>query len=224
MVVQEDVRLWDSVELLYRDNHFEEAESVIKKIMQDTFRKVDFPDLIRSIDHIQLQDNNISKMRDLDLEIKQLLQQNEVRTAKNLFAEYVNLLLSMVREKNREHLVKQIVAELVDKNTSVNNEGMVYTNKSALTNSKGRSDIKRMGIATYTTEQAAKIMGVSSQTIRRWCDQGYFPGAFQTNGGHWRIPRSHFKVTFEKAIEADEAMKEIDRKSHEAGDVDEFNL
>ncbi len=38
--------------------------------------------------------------------------------------------------------------------------------------------------------QAAQLLGVSSpNTVKNWLNGGYFPGAFQTVGGHWRFPR-----------------------------------
>ena len=36
--------------------------------------------------------------------------------------------------------------------------------------------------------QAARHYGKDPKTIRRWCKKGYFPGAYQTKGKHWRIP------------------------------------
>lgn len=35
---------------------------------------------------------------------------------------------------------------------------------------------------------AAMFYGKTPKTIRRWCKKGYFPDAFQTKGGQWRIP------------------------------------
>jgi len=31
------------------------------------------------------------------------------------------------------------------------------------------------------------------RTIRRWCEKGYFPTAYQTKGGHWRIPIEYLR-------------------------------
>lgn len=36
---------------------------------------------------------------------------------------------------------------------------------------------------------AASVIGVSAVTMRRWCAAGRVPGARQTPGGYWRIPR-----------------------------------
>lgn len=42
---------------------------------------------------------------------------------------------------------------------------------------------------TLTSAQAAKLLGLlSPNTVKNWLAGGYFPGAFQTPGGHWRFP------------------------------------
>jgi excisionase family DNA binding protein len=47
----------------------------------------------------------------------------------------------------------------------------------------------------YSSTEAAEILGVSDQTIRRWCEKRKYPDAYQTDGGHWRIPKKYFKIT-----------------------------
>jgi excisionase family DNA binding protein len=43
---------------------------------------------------------------------------------------------------------------------------------------------------TLTSSETAKLLGLSSpNTVKNWLAGGYFPGAFQTAGGHWRFPR-----------------------------------
>lgn len=34
----------------------------------------------------------------------------------------------------------------------------------------------------------AVYYGKAPRTIRRWCEQGFFPSAWRTSGGHWRVP------------------------------------
>ena len=42
---------------------------------------------------------------------------------------------------------------------------------------------------TLTSSEAARLLGLSSpNTVKNWLAGGYFPGAFQTAGGHWRFP------------------------------------
>ena len=59
----------------------------------------------------------------------------------------------------------------------------------------GRSDLVDRLVASaqaapLTSKEAATLLGVSSaNTVKNWLEGGWFPGAFQTRGGHWRFPR-----------------------------------
>ncbi|MDN4608150.1 helix-turn-helix domain-containing protein [Sporosarcina highlanderae] len=79
-------------------------------------------------------------------------------------------------------------------------------------------------IETYTTSEAAEILHVSDQTIRRMCDAGKFPGATRTEGGHWRIPQEYFKVSLDQSREMKTDLANVRKKSQEGGEVDEFDL
>lgn len=58
----------------------------------------------------------------------------------------------------------------------------------------GRTDlvdrlVASTAAAPLTSKQAATLLGVSSvNTVKNWLEGGWFPGAFQTAGGHWRFP------------------------------------
>ena len=58
----------------------------------------------------------------------------------------------------------------------------------------GRSDlverlVESAAAAPLTSKQVATLLGVSSaNTVKNWLEGGWFPGAFQTAGGHWRFP------------------------------------
>ena len=64
----------------------------------------------------------------------------------------------------------------------------------------GRSDLVERLVAsaqtdTLTSTQAAALLGVASaNTVKNWLEGGYFPGAFQTPGGHWRFPRDEVEA------------------------------
>jgi hypothetical protein len=57
----------------------------------------------------------------------------------------------------------------------------------------GRSDLVDRLVASataapLTSKEAATLLGVSSaNTVKNWLEGGWFPGAFQTAGGHWRF-------------------------------------
>jgi helix-turn-helix protein len=47
----------------------------------------------------------------------------------------------------------------------------------------------------------AEALGYTNQTVREYCEAGAFKGAWQTMGGHWRIPRKYFeRAEVEKII------------------------
>ena len=62
-----------------------------------------------------------------------------------------------------------------------------------------------------TSRQAADLLGVSSaNTVKNWLQGGFFPGAYQTPGGHWRFPRA-------EVLEAKRRMEEL-RAQNQRGD------
>lgn len=81
----------------------------------------------------------------------------------------------------------------------------------------GRSDLVERLMAgaqadMLTSTEAASLLGVASaNTVKNWLEGGYFPGAFQTPGGHWRFPREE--------VEAAKARMEELRVRNRAGDL-----
>jgi excisionase family DNA binding protein len=67
----------------------------------------------------------------------------------------------------------------------------------------------------YSTGDAAIILGVSKETVRRMCEHGRFPEAHKTDGGHWRIPSKYFNMTANEANKANQLLKPLDRKTKE---------
>lgn len=45
----------------------------------------------------------------------------------------------------------------------------------------------------YTPTEVLSMLDISSRALLSWCLKGKVPGAFQTLGGHWRIPESGVK-------------------------------
>lgn len=41
-----------------------------------------------------------------------------------------------------------------------------------------------------TSNEYARLRGVQPGTVRKWCARGELAGAYQTEGGDWRIPSS----------------------------------
>ena len=67
--------------------------------------------------------------------------------------------------------------------------------------SVGRKTLASPAILTPT--DAARLLGVSPDSVRRWCEQGRIPG-YRTPGGHWRIARRDLDPvdTFSRVLEA----------------------
>lgn len=83
----------------------------------------------------------------------------------------------------------------------------------------GRSDLAEEIEAAFqpsdvlTSSEAADMLGVSSRnTVKNWLKGGMFPGAYQTEGGHWRFPRAE--------VEKARARMEELHDQNERGDVE----
>jgi hypothetical protein len=42
-------------------------------------------------------------------------------------------------------------------------------------------------MSVFSLPEIARVARKNPRTIRRWCEAGRVPGAFQTQGGHWRV-------------------------------------
>lgn len=190
MAVLTDEHRWDSIESLYRED-IKKAEKDVKEIVQDTFQLMGFADLVNSIYHVRLQQDTLSRLRELDVKIRKALQIRKKDSLRALFPDYVHHFISMIPKDERERFIKRIATKVIDIQSPIKDIGAAYTNKEEKT-IKGNGTITKVG--TYTSQEAAEILGVSSQTIRRWCEQGLFKGAYRTHGGHWRIPVENIKM------------------------------
>jgi excisionase family DNA binding protein len=67
--------------------------------------------------------------------------------------------------------------------------------------SVGRKTLVSPAILTPT--EAARLLGSSPDSVRRWCEQGRIPG-YRTPGGHWRIARKDLDQVdaFRRALDA----------------------
>lgn len=70
----------------------------------------------------------------------------------------------------------------------------------------GRPSVGRKTLAPpaiLTPTEAARLLGASPDSVRRWCEQGRIP-SYRTPGGHWRIARRDLDQvdTFRQALGA----------------------
>lgn len=56
-------------------------------------------------------------------------------------------------------------------------------------------DVLRVG-------DAAALLGVTENTIKNWIALGTFPGAFRTEGGHWRLPSEEVHALRDASLQA----------------------
>jgi len=67
-----------------------------------------------------------------------------------------------------------------------------------------------------TPTDAARLAHVSSQTIRRWCEQGLFFRAARV-GGRWRINRESFNAYLKSCqVMAGASLEDFERKHQQA--------
>ncbi|MCG1023851.1 helix-turn-helix domain-containing protein [Sutcliffiella horikoshii] len=168
-------------------------------------------------------------MQSLSKEIAQLVEQRKEEEVAELTTEYLDRFVHLLSDTHREadYLHKQLLKSLIEhkfkeqKRYKVLKGAKIY-DRSIL----GRIAAESEKAEYVKSSEAAEIGGVSDQTIRRWCEKGKFPGAFKTDGGHWRIPQKFFKMTLQEARKADSFMKDVDENTREqfGGEVDEFDL
>ena len=156
-------------------------------------------------------------MKELSKEISLLAKKREHEKEREKALEYLDGLVSLLtssyedERKLRRYFLKDLI--------QISDPGPFTTYESNLSEHNLNTDSASVVIAVeaYTTSEAAEILNVSDQTIRRMCDAGKFPGASRTYGGHWRIPREHFKVTLVQSRQLERTSK-IFEKNQMRGD------
>jgi excisionase family DNA binding protein len=222
--------LWKSTLILVKGKHFTEAYEVMKVIAVQTLQSISGMSVSNAFSiplDKTLDEKEILSLQSLSNEVDKLIQQKEKERAAERITEYLGRIIELLSESQTEAetMYKKVVKALIESKIkdSVSDEiSKIYE----------PAEIYRLDTTEYTnrdyatTSEAAEIGGVSDQTIRRWCEKGKFPGAYQTEGGHWRIPQKLFKVTLQQAREADAFMKKVDEDTRRqlGDDFDEFDI
>lgn len=172
-----DSLLWDSVLTLLRAREAEQALSVLKKAAEGTFSVIhvspDFLDAAKM--HVPTL-AQVVQLKELDIKIKQSLENgrfDETSRCFVQFAERLDELFQTSRKPEIEMALYQVILRMLYVHETPN----LYIHEKK---------------AMYTTSEAAEKLNVSDQTIRRMCENDKFPGAYKTDGGHWRIPSRYF--------------------------------
>jgi excisionase family DNA binding protein len=221
--------LWKSILILVKGQHFPEAYEVMKVIADQTMQSFTGMSVFSAFSiplNKIIDEKEILTMQSMSNEIDKLIHLKEKERAADRITEYLGSIIHLFSESQTEaeNMYKKVVKALIeskmtdsvsDQNSKISEPAEIYRLSTEYTNSD-----------YATTSEAAEIGGVSDQTIRRWCEKGKFPGAYQTEGGHWRIPQKLFKVTLQQAREANAFMKKVDEDTRRqlGDDIDEFDL
>lgn len=238
-----DEELWRTALTLTKEHHYLDAFSVIKAIAVQTVQTIgghlSFPSL-PTPEKKKLDETEILYMSALSKQISEYVKKKDTEQAAELTTEYldrfVHLLADSPKEAEELHrkLLKSFIATKLSRDK---NSVIIYKGSSSPLLGKVRrleskawevrdAHLEEATTDYYTTSEAAEIGGVSDQTIRRWCEKGKFPEAYQTVGGHWRISQKYFKVTLKQTKTVDALMKDVheSNKDHFGQDVDEFDI
>ncbi|WP_100012406.1 helix-turn-helix domain-containing protein [Lentibacillus sediminis] len=217
MSKQERAQMWESVEILSQIDE-DKAKTIFKVTIEQTIQRFHIDSPIFSNVPLRFPDlKHLALLRETEEKMEQAFAKQERERAYEYLIEYVEL-ISQLAEGDPVMWQKKILASLLAASKKSN---------WSITDEQIRESPVLYGqreTRFYTTNQTAKKLGLSDQTIRRMCENGKFTGAYKTEGGHWRIPGSEFITSDAQDKEAEEILKQIDKKNREAGDVDEFNL
>ncbi|HEX7064875.1 MAG TPA: helix-turn-helix domain-containing protein [Bacillales bacterium] len=207
--------LWDAASVLIGVNCPDLAPPILRKAIEGSLSAIGQSlDFLNDVTIKIPSEEQIRSLKAFDSAIQQAVKQGNYDEAGDRYAQYLEALQEIIEEG--PELKKKFFGKLLETSyVSKNTEGIAHE-KTATYKTTARS--------AYTSSEAAEIINVSDQTIRRMCEKGKFPDAYKTDGGHWRVPAKYFRVTLEEARETDEFLKRLDEKNNEAGDVDEFDL
>ncbi|WP_246943517.1 MerR family transcriptional regulator [Bacillus pinisoli] len=207
---EEDI-LWDTVTILKEQNRLENALVLFKTLIERTLSIVRLPSKFLEEVKINLPSNEfVEQIRMLDKEIYQSIKSSNTTKTYELSVEFIETLSEIIPGTDRKGLIAKILAE-----QSKSHVGVMNTRYDLF------QAFPKEQAEVYTSSEAAEMIGVSDQTIRRWCEQGKYPDAYQTQGGHWRIPKQYFKITSEEAMKRRAFEQELNEFNAQQGEVDE---
>ncbi|MBM7571884.1 helix-turn-helix domain-containing protein [Aquibacillus albus] len=219
---QEQEKLWDSI-LTLSNIDTEQAKVVFKAVIERSLRHVGmFTPFIASIPFRLPDHEHVQLLKNLEKQIIKHIAQQEEEKAYEFLIEYIEALSDLTESDSkiiRRRLMASILRQRCKRTASVPYR---LTGKKAIPTIT-ISDEEDEPLY-YKPKEVAKRIGVSDQTVRRMCDRGKFPGAYQTDGGHWKIPKDVLITNEEQDQKAEQLFQQIDTKNKEAGDVDEFDL
>lgn len=214
----EDALLWDSTLALIRADQPDLAVSVLRKAIESSFAAVN--QTVEFLNRVTLKipsEEQIRSLKAFDSAIQQAVKNGHFDEAGDRYAQYLKALQGIFEDCEDLEIEKMFLGQLLKTSYQSKNTANLVKEHAAAYTTEAKA---------YTTSEAAEILHVSDQTIRRMCEKGKFPDAYKTVGGHWRVPSKYFKITPEEARMREEGMASIDRKTKEivGRDIDEFNV
>lgn len=206
MIKEKDEQaLGDLIVLFEHESKKDYVSAVVKVMVERTLallrKPTDFlEELPFEISSMEL----FNSFHHLDKEIRRSLRNNENHKTYELLVDYIDLLPKFTPGDDHDIIRKYILANMLVSSESL--EGTLLMEEK---------------VDVYTSSEAADILDVSDQTIRRWCDKGKYPDAYQTEGGHWRIPKKYFKVSLEQARKRKLFEQQLNEFNESKGEADE---
>lgn len=209
----EDEMLWNSVAILKEQNHPENALAVFKSLIERTLSTLKLSTTFLEEAKMELPSNElVDAIRVLDKNIYKSLETQDLKGAYQILLDYLETLSEATPGLDKNKILARILVEQTQEQT----KGIAprWTITIPMQEEVGYTN-------SYSTLEVAEIVGVSDQTIRRWCEKGKYPDAIKTKGGHWRIPKKYFKITLEEAQKRQEFEIQLNDFNHQHGEVDE---
>lgn len=201
----EQSKLWDAAVFLVQHNRISETQPILKVLFHEILELLGKSNLTHylKVTFEDLSLDDVNQLRILEQKIKDSLEQGSIQLAHQILIDFLD---TMARND------KEILATLLTGSASV------------MENEKDQEPEEEED-GFYSVGKAAKRLGVSTQTVKRYCETGRIQGAKKTPGGHWRIPKSAFRITKEQYQKAQKTMQCIDEINRSGGEVDdEFNI
>lgn len=240
-----DEKLWETARILAEEHKTEESIAVVSSIASHVLGRYSGKYVELSLKNPvkkELESEQFRSMKELSKNIAVLMEKGQEDEVREKALDYIDGIVSILASNPEEEkkLRRSFLKHFVRIKSDLQPE-ILYNHAPSLSgtafepfsshlyleagtqdyDSPSKSHSKE---GTYTTSEAAEILHVSDQTIRRMCDAGKFPEASRTDGGHWRIPKKHFRVTLNQSEQIDRDLSDIRKKSLEGGQVDEFDL
>ncbi|WP_456276383.1 MerR family transcriptional regulator [Bacillus sp. AK128] len=214
MKEREDDILWDTVTILKEQERFENAIALFKNLIERTFSKLKLRSMFLDEFKMDLPSNEfVNHIRKLDKEVYESVNSSDTTQAYESLVEYIEKLSEIIPGTDR----KKLLAKILEEQTQSYSRSMIERYDWAIPIRADQTEV-------YTSTEVAEILGVSDQTIRRWCDQGKYLGAYQTPGGHWRIPKKHFRVSLDEARKRNVFEQKLNEFNAKHGEVTEDEI